>query len=246
MLDKVKQMNYSDYGAPLLTYDASIASHVYIDACNASIVRYVLQSVRELKGAVILDAGCGTGQVSRLLNALGPAQVEACDVDPQVKDYFKQNPETCDIHYFEHDIVNHALPSKYDVAVLRGVYHHIPKSERVRLIETLLKSVETIIIADEGILEYSTERERLLHCNIWYSFVINEAKRRGLDELVEMESRFLEHESLGTADDGGDLKESPACVVQEVVDAGGRVLTVDRLGNWDVNKGGFYTIVVKK
>jgi hypothetical protein len=51
-----------------------------------------------------------------------------------------------------------------------------------------------LIIADEGIREYADEQERVLNCESWYGYVIDEARRRGIMRLAEIESQFLEHE----------------------------------------------------
>ena len=46
------------------------------------------------------------------------------------------------------------------------------------------------ILADEGIKEYSSEDERLSNCKRWYGLVIEEAKRRGFQNLAKIESKF--------------------------------------------------------
>ncbi|MCB9034592.1 MAG: hypothetical protein H6553_12200 [Chitinophagales bacterium] len=61
-----------------------------------------------------------------------------------------------------------------------------------------------------------------------------------------METEYFEHEKLNTADDGGDLKESPEIFIQEVKNAGLSVLNLDKLGDWENLKGGFYTATIKQ
>ena len=56
--------------------------------------------------------------------------------------------------------------------------------------------------------------------------------------------RYYEHEKLNTADDGGDLKESPQILLDEIKEGGLILKSIDKLGNWNKHKGGFYTIVL--
>lgn len=240
------KIHYSDYTTDLFEYDFSIASHVLIDACNASIIHRLVENLDFLKELWVLDAGCGTGQVARLLSGIKGINVEACDFDPAIEKYFKANPETKTIPYYHCDIINEKLPRKYDAIILRGVFHHIAKDERPKLIKNLYEQTNLLISADEGILEYENEKQRLEYCDVWYKFVINEAKRRKLYALAIMESDYVLHEKLNTADDGGDLKESPEEFKKDCQKVNVTPLLIDKFGDWRINKGGFYTAVIKK
>jgi hypothetical protein len=61
-----------------------------------------------------------------------------------------------------------------------------------------------------------------------------------------METEYLGHEKLNTADDGGDYKESPNDLVSDAKQVGLQVPIIDRLGKWNEHKGGFYTALIKK
>ena len=61
-----------------------------------------------------------------------------------------------------------------------------------------------------------------------------------------METEYFEHEKLNTADDGGDLKESPQILLDEIKEGGLKLISIDRLGNWEKLKGGFYTSTIQK
>lgn len=238
-------IHYSEYVEPKL-YDRNIACHPYIDAMNGSVIYRLLENlgfVGPIK--TVLDAGTGTGQVCRLLNGIPSIVVEACDVDPMAKEFFMEHPETRHLPYHTWDIVNHRLPKRFDAIILRGVFHHIPKDDRSRLLSNVIRSTETIIISDEGILEYSNEVERRLHCDTWYGFVIKEARRRGLRDLATIETSYWKHERLNTADDGGDFKESPSDLMNDAMTAGLRIASLDRIGDWQNLKGGMYTAVLK-
>ncbi|MEO9850183.1 MAG: class I SAM-dependent methyltransferase [Reichenbachiella sp.] len=244
MKDKV--LHYSEYTTSLFEYDFSIASHALIDACNASIISNLVKNLDfNKKELVILDAGCGTGQVTRMLNGIKGVTAEACDIDPEAKKYFQSNPETKNIKYYNLDFINDELPRFYDAIITRGVYHHVPKEQRPKLLANVMKFTSLFINADEGILEYSSESERLSNCNVWYSFVINEAKRRHLYALATMESDYLRHEKLNTADDGGDLKESPEQFINDCNAAHLSKPEIQLLGDWEKYKGGFYTAILK-
>jgi hypothetical protein len=113
-------------------------------------------------------------------------------------------------------------------------------------LKAMCDHAKVVIIADEGILEYENETERIRNCQAWYGFVIAEAKRRGLTRLAEMESRFLEHERLSTADDAGDYKESPSQLVADAQQVGLRPTSIDRQGPWKELGGGFFTVTFKQ
>lgn len=237
-------MHYSEY-VNLFHYDQAISCHPYIEACNASIIFRLLENIGlNGKQKFVLDAGSGTGQIARLLKGIPNIEVEACDIDKEAIDFFKANPETRDIPYYEWDVINDKFNKKYDAIIIRGVYHHVGKADRSKLLKNLCEQSNVVINADEGILEYHNEMQRLDHCNKWYGYVIGEAVRRGLTELAEMESAYWQHEKLNTADDGGDLKESPTIFIKEAEQAGLKVKSIDRLGNWKKLKGGFYTAVI--
>lgn len=237
---------YSEY-VDLFTYDQAISCHPYIDACNASIIARLLENVGfDEKPKRVLDAGSGSGQVARLLGGIPLIEVEACDVDEEARRFFIENPETADIPYHLWDIVHDNFGTYYDAIIIRGVYHHLAKGERAVALQNLAKQGKVVINADEGILEYETPEQRVAHCDSWYGYVIGEARRRKLFGLAELEADYLRHEKLNTADDGGDFKESPREFVEDARLAGLQVKSLDRFGNWERLKGGFYTAVVAK
>ena len=54
------KVHYSDYTTSLFEYDFSIASHVLIDQCNASIIHMLVTNLDWSKRDIyVLDAGCG-------------------------------------------------------------------------------------------------------------------------------------------------------------------------------------------
>jgi SAM-dependent methyltransferase len=222
--------------------DQAIACHSFIDACNGSIAYRLLEHLRTpCAGKVVLDAGAGTGQVTRFLQGFPGLKMEACDMDPWSAEFFHTHPELKDVPFILMDILQDKLSRRYDAIVCRGVYHHIAKSKRPMFLKALCERADIVIIADEGIREYRDNEERLRNCDSWYKYVIGEARRRGLRRLAEIETTFWQHERLNTADDGGDFKESPSHLINDAKEVGLIPASIDRFGPWNYAGGGFYT-----
>ncbi|HZU31289.1 MAG TPA: class I SAM-dependent methyltransferase [Candidatus Angelobacter sp.] len=221
--------------------DQTIALHALIDACNGSIAYRLLEHLGfPCVGKRVLDLGAGTGQVSRFLSGFPGLIIEACDPDPKVALHFSSNPELNRIPFHSVNCFSLEL-GKFDAVVARGVYHHIGKSDRPSFLKRLLDLAPIAIIADEGIQEYSSEGERLRNCEKWYRYVIAEAQRRKIEGLALIETEYLRHEQLGTADDGGDYKESPSHLLNDAAKVNMKPKSVDRYGPWDEFGGGFFT-----
>jgi SAM-dependent methyltransferase len=239
-------MQYYEY-IPIDADDQTIACHPIIDACNASIAYRLLEHLGiPCQDKIVLDLGAGTGQVSRFLRGLPGVFIEALDEDPRAEEYFRTHPELQYVPFHRLNFLEQALPRRYDAIICRGVYHHIPKRKRPEFIKTVCNHAEIFIIADEGIREYSNEAERIRNCESWYGYVVNEARRRGLHRLAEIESEFLEHERMGTADDGLDFKESPSHLLEDARAVGLHPASLDRQGPWEQTGGGFFTVTFKQ
>jgi SAM-dependent methyltransferase len=234
-------MHYYEY-VSIDADDQTIALHPLIDACNASIAYRLLEHLGiPCEGKTALDLGAGTGQVSRFLKGIPGLLVEACDVDPQSQHYFRSHPELKDVPFHVLDVLESELPKRYDAVVCRGLYHHFPKGKRPKFLKLMSEYTQILIIADEGIREYASEAERVRNCEMWYGYVIGEAKRRGIPRLADMEAGFLEHERFATADDGLDFKESPSHLLEDARAVGLKPLSIDRQGPWQEKGGGFFT-----
>src|ERR1039458_6015668 len=154
-------MNYYEYIA-IDADDQTIACHPLIDACDARILFEVIRHLGfDLSGRNALDVGAGTGQVSRLLLGLPSLTVEALDSDPEAQRYFAHHPELGSVRFHVREVIRDGLPQHYDLVVARGVYHHIPKKDRPAFLRALCTRSQLTIIADEGLLEYSSAAERV-------------------------------------------------------------------------------------
>jgi SAM-dependent methyltransferase len=234
-------MQYHEY-TNLGAYDQTIASHIYMDACNGSIAYRLLQAIGfPCNAKKVLDLGAGTGQVSRFLGGFPGLIVEACDADDEAVKYFRSDAELRNVPFHQLDFLADELPHSYDGIVARGIYHHLPKSARPQFLKKMTENAQVFILADEGIREYHSEEERLHNCASWYGLVIKEARRRGFDQLAEIESSFLKHEQMQSADDGGDYKESPTQLIDDAKQVGLKPAYIDRYGPWNEYGGGFYT-----
>ena len=85
--------------------------------------------------ARVLDAGCGTGQVSAFLALTAPGRtvvgVDACDASLAAARGFADRVGIDNLRHFRGDLF--ALPAKegaFDVVISRGVVHHTPDPDR--------------------------------------------------------------------------------------------------------------------
>nr|VFJ57571.1 MAG: Methyltransferase domain-containing protein [Candidatus Kentron sp. FW] len=232
---------------PLDVYDETIVGHPYIDACNASLLYHLLLSLRyRVEGRHVLDIGTGTGQVVRLLRGIPGLKVSAQDKAMESAAYFESHPELRDIPFHLFDAVSDAFPARFDAIICRGVLHHIPKSQRIAFLSNMLGHADHIIVADEAVADYQSEPERIAHCRKWYGFVIEESKRRGLNELAEVESKFLAYDVSTVHDDEMDFKEDLPHIRADIEAAGGRISYTHIYGPWESYQGGFYTICASR
>jgi SAM-dependent methyltransferase len=81
----------------------------------------------DLRGKVILDAGCGGGHTLQLIaEKYEPGELHGFDFMPEQIDLAKQRGLPADI--FVGDITDTALPTgKFDAVFVQGVLHHVPE-----------------------------------------------------------------------------------------------------------------------
>jgi 2-polyprenyl-3-methyl-5-hydroxy-6-metoxy-1,4-benzoquinol methylase len=98
----------------------------------------------DLEGKTILDAGCGTGEIS-LSMAAHAKQVDAFDVSKHSLTYAQklaQKLHIQNIHFFQEDVMQFSSVKnkKYDIVTSFGVLHHTLNAEKG--FETISKNVK--------------------------------------------------------------------------------------------------------
>lgn len=226
----------------ILEYDRTIVAHPWMDQLKAGVIYRLTDIFGTHDQHTILDFGAGTGQLTRLLLPFQNFSIHAADEDWRAKEFFSIHPELSRVPFAVGKFPHEPLPTNYDAIVMVGVNHHVPKHERVQMLAFLRKFTKHLLIADEGLQEYKTVLERQEYCRSWYGVVISEARRRGIQELAELEEQFLADDLKANLDSSHDFKESPTDVAADAAAAGWKVLTLDRIGDWDKYHGGMYVV----
>ncbi|HEU4583508.1 MAG TPA: methyltransferase domain-containing protein [Polyangiaceae bacterium] len=145
--------------------------------------RHKLQCLARMglsRGQRVLDYGCGTGSLTRLL-------LERCDsvcgYDPSARSLEQARQVAAGASYYADE---REIPAGiFDLVVLSGVLHHVPPAERARVLETVasklrlggrvvifehnpynpltVKAVQDCPFDDDAILLPPSELRRLLH-----------------------------------------------------------------------------------
>ena len=109
-------------------YDADRTWHQSVQERCELFLKEVAMTRDQLRGKIVLDAGCGNGSLSRGLNQFG-CEVLAIDVSPSVEVAYKHfakkgNDRT---HFVQGDLMNPPFkPAVFDVIFSSGVLHHNP------------------------------------------------------------------------------------------------------------------------
>jgi ubiquinone/menaquinone biosynthesis C-methylase UbiE len=79
-----------------------------------------------LEGKVVLDAGCGSGYSTKLIQQFSPAELVGFDLMPsQIVKAKQKYPE---LDFFVGNVLDTQLDSnKFDAVFVFGILHHIPK-----------------------------------------------------------------------------------------------------------------------
>jgi ubiquinone/menaquinone biosynthesis C-methylase UbiE/uncharacterized protein YbaR (Trm112 family) len=119
-----REWSHFDYGA-----DRTWGQSVELRARD--FLRHVDQSPDELRGKLVLDAGCGNGALSHAITRFG-CEVVATDISSSVEAAYRffaalGNGRT---HFVQSDLMNLALkPKSFDVVFCAGVLHHTPSTK---------------------------------------------------------------------------------------------------------------------
>lgn len=121
----------------------------------------------EMSKKKILDAGCGIGSLSKVLNSIYEAEIHACDASPCRINEAKKNIES--VYFFEADITSLNCPDNYyDVIFARFVLEHTTAPQKIlNELHRVLKPNGSIVIIDlDGLIfnlhHENTELEKYL------------------------------------------------------------------------------------
>ncbi len=114
---------------------------------NARISKSIL-SMDSFVGKKVLDIGCGDGTYSLQLAQTGAALVVATDpIAEAIQTAAKKYQNISNLRFECLDLYKMEIPSKpYDIAVLRGVLHHLPDLEKG--IEIACKLAKKILVME--------------------------------------------------------------------------------------------------
>jgi SAM-dependent methyltransferase len=229
-------------------YDETIVAHPLMDQVKSAICeRIVLRAAAHDRTSKVLDLGCGSGQLARSLLGLSNVEVHLSDCDPDSRTFCSRHPELGVLPFHAvnllHDDGVEALRKvRFDSIVILGVLHHVPPLERARFIANCARVASHVVLADEGLAPYADEAERCRNAEIWYNFVIAEAKRRGLDKLAALEESFKKCDISTTRQVTDDYKTSLEEVLTLVDDRMVDRTTIKRIGDWPRHRGGMYVV----
>jgi SAM-dependent methyltransferase len=229
-------------------YDETIVAHPYMDQIKASIVERVIACRESLGRPVrVLDLGCGSGQLARVLLGLTDVELELCDTDAASEEFCKHHPELQQLEFHRLNVLHQGdaellAARKYDIIIALGVLHHVPPLLRSEFARACRQIAPIVVIADEGLAEYGNEDERRQFGAVWYDFVINEAERRGIHKLARLERLFKKSDISAVRSVTDDYKVSIS-ETENMIRSGGLAVTlVRRFGDWSANKGGMFLI----
>ncbi|HHP7232083.1 MAG TPA: class I SAM-dependent methyltransferase, partial [Xenococcaceae cyanobacterium] len=111
-----------------------------------------------IKGNIVLDIGCGTGEFSRLL-AQRFNKVIALDLSPKMIEVAKQRSQHFDnINFQVADILQWQFPSeKFDAIASIATVHHLPLESLLPILKAALNPGGKLIILD--LIEYEYPKD---------------------------------------------------------------------------------------
>lgn len=111
--------------------------------------RFLEKHKINLNGGVILDAGCGSGYSTKLIEAkYSPEELVAFDIMPEQIELAKKR--CLQASFFVGDVTDIDSPSnKYDAVFAFGILHHVPQWKRgLREIYRVLKPNGVLLIEE--------------------------------------------------------------------------------------------------
>lgn len=218
-----------DYGKTVTPelYINALQGHQYIPQSDQCIINIVSREsqIRPLdKKLPLLDVGCGPNRLtSRFADIIGP-WVTGIDISESFINFSnknlpylklgsaRSNPTFFQLDFSkqeELEVLKEVRP--FDIIVMQGIMHHIHGNDRVSFIRNAynyLFSTGILIIGDEFIADYDSDKTRKDNIAKFYCHIIDEARKGGFNELAEEEAKnFIDDYFSGTEHAGyGDGK----------------------------------------
>src|SRR5699024_853866 len=101
-----------------------------------------------LEGKVVLDAGCGSGYSTKLIQQFSSAELIGFDLMPSQIAIAKR--KYSDLDFFVGNVLNTQLDSnKFDAAFVFGILHHIPEwKDAIKELYRILKPEGVLLVED--------------------------------------------------------------------------------------------------
>lgn len=109
--------------------------------------KVIHQALGCIKGKRVIDIGCGDGIFTQELIALNPEFVTGIDPNDAAIDVAKKTMSHIkNIEFHAIDVYKIPLIKKYDIAIIRGVLHHLDQVEKA--IEIVCNIAQEIVVAE--------------------------------------------------------------------------------------------------
>ncbi|MEK7146180.1 MAG: class I SAM-dependent methyltransferase [Patescibacteria group bacterium] len=183
-------------------YNDGLAEHPDIPQADAGIVSLIREKLRgsEKKEFRVLDLGCGPGRITQsIAGKLLPVarqmgvnlEVVGLDISEKFISYACKNKSGEAILYEVADFLAREFTDKYDVVLMQGVFHHVPLLDRQAWLEKcrdILSEEGVVVIGDEFIPDYSSDKERVLKVAAFYAYIVGYALQSKNKPLAKIES----------------------------------------------------------
>jgi ubiquinone/menaquinone biosynthesis C-methylase UbiE len=146
----MKEKNISVFKEDILANSGYIYTNTNRLSCKLSVKHYnkaLVYLLGSIKGQSIIDIGCGDGAFVRELSAMGATSILGVDLNEAAIQLAKKNSaEAKNVSFEVMDIYTLPLDQRYDIAILRGVLHHVYYIEKA--IERVCKITDRLIVLE--------------------------------------------------------------------------------------------------
>ncbi|MES2998399.1 MAG: class I SAM-dependent methyltransferase [Pseudomonadota bacterium] len=146
----MREKNIDAFKSDIISNNGYLYTNTNKLSCRLSVNRStqaIHQVLGSIKGKKVIDIGCGDGVYTKEFIAMQPESVVGVDPNHSAIELAKKDTiEIGNIHFQVMDIYNLPLEQKYDVAIIRGVLHHLYDVEKA--IERVCKIAKRIIVLE--------------------------------------------------------------------------------------------------